>query len=172
MKRGVLAFIQGRQRQYRKYCTNLKSEVSKKYVEDMKCITEKKFDTFNKVEASLGSRALAILNKNYTDSGVELKQICCTLYTHKKNMLSAFGSECPKSKDTMEEYVGQQVTQDIEIICEDEEKTLTKTCPTLEKLSFSNVYDIDKNPNSAGLFLYLVATLGEPEGTTGSWSRT
>lgn len=163
LKRGINTYLQNLQKITKKYCNNVNSEISRKYTSDMKCIMTKKLDAISQLEGILGNKAIEIARRNYNDSAVELKQICCSLFTHKQSILEALGSDCPESKATLEEYINQQVNSEVELVCGDEEKLLTTVCPKLEKLEVSSKFDPEKDANSAGLFIYLVGTLGEPE---------
>lgn len=163
VKRGMLNYVQGRQRYHKKYCTNVNSELSKSYTRDMDCLMKHKFQKYHELESILSNKAVEIERRNYNDSAPELKQICCALYTHRRNMLSAIGAECSASKDKIEELITETVSDDLSMVCEDEEKMISKVCPKLESLNVSNKFDAKNNTNSAGLFIYLMATLGEPE---------
>lgn len=55
------------------------------------------------------------------------------------------------------------VPNDINLICDDEEKLSTKVCPTLEPLRIAKNFTMETGNSPSALTLYLVATLGEPE---------
>lgn len=162
LKRGVNTYLQNLQKINKKYCANVNSDASRKYTSDMQCVMAKKLTRIAELESILGNKAIEIARRNYSDSAAELKQICCALFTHKQSMLNALGSDCPQSKATFEEYINQQVNSETELICGDEDKMLS-VCPKLEQLNVSNKFNPEKDPNAAGLFIYLVGTLGEPE---------
>lgn len=164
-KRGLLSYVQGRQKYQKKYCTDVNSEQSKTYLRDMSCLMKHKFQRFKELDNLLCTKAMAIEKRNYNDSAPELKQICCALYTHKRNMLASIGPECAASREKIEELVLETVTEDLSLVCDDEEKMITKVCPTIDKLDLSKRFDPKTDANSAGTFIYLVTTLGEPEAT-------
>lgn len=55
------------------------------------------------------------------------------------------------------------VSNDISLICEDEEKLSTKVCPKLEQLNVSKTFKSEPGSGPSVVTLYLIATLGEPE---------
>lgn len=55
------------------------------------------------------------------------------------------------------------VSNDISLICEDEEKLITKVCPKLEPLNVPKTFTPEAGNGPFLATLYLVATLGEPE---------
>lgn len=57
------------------------------------------------------------------------------------------------------------VPNDVSLICEDEDKMMTKVCPKLEPLNLSKTFNPRKEDSPQQLALYLIATLGEPEET-------
>lgn len=73
--------------------------------------------------------------------------------------------ECAASKQGIEEMILSIVSNDISLICDDEEKLLTKICPALEP--YKNIpKTLDPKNTKIGisaLILYLVMTLGEPD---------
>lgn len=160
VKRGLLSFVATKQRSHKKYCTNLNSEASKSYVNAMQCVM-KKFPQFRDLDATLTNNAIEIERRNYTDSAIELKQICCSLYTHKKNMHDIIGNDCKEHRAKVDEFLGEFVPEDLNVICEDEEKMLTKICPNIEKINTTTKYDPKSGSNASGLWIYLIATLGE-----------
>lgn len=139
------------------------SEQSQAYLRDMSCLMKHKLNRFKELDSLLCTKAEAIERRNYNDSAPELKQICCALYTHKRNMLASIGPECAASREKIEELVLETVTEDLSLVCDDEDKMITKVCPNIDKLDLSKKFDPKTSSNSAGLFIYLITTLGEPE---------
>lgn len=163
IKRGLSGFLSAKSRMNKKYCTNMNSDLSKRYVSDMKCLLEKKADDFIRLETILASKIDAILERNYNDSAAELKQICCALYTIKRDMHKLnIEKACPDAKITSDEYINEHVRDDVSLICEDEDKLMTKICPKIDKLDLKTPV-LGKGLNSAGLIIYLIATLGDAE---------
>ena len=80
IRRGFLMFVSSRQVHHRKYCTNTSSEPAQKFVAMGKCIMDKKFDSFRQNEMVMAQTLNEIARRNYNDSSLELKQICCTFY--------------------------------------------------------------------------------------------
>lgn len=54
------------------------------------------------------------------------------------------------------------VSNDLSLICEDEDKMISKVCPKLEPMKLAKVIGTPK-PGPAASTLYLIATLGEAE---------
>lgn len=86
LRRGLLAYMNSRQRHHRKYCSNPEtSEQARKFVEASKCAMEaKKFASFRATDSEFAQTLLEILRLNYNDSSAELKRMCCTFHTYKK----------------------------------------------------------------------------------------
>lgn len=53
------------------------------------------------------------------------------------------------------------IPNDINLICEDEEKLITKVCPGLEPLEVPKIFDERTGSSPSATILYLIATLGE-----------
>lgn len=167
VRRGMLSFVSSRQPHYRKYCTNTSSEASRKFVAATKCVMEKKFGAFKQTDSILAQTIFEIARRNYTDPSVELKQICCLLYTSKKHFKEAISPECNEHREIIEELIDEIINKESKLVCEDDDK-LAKLCPKLEPLQFKLIdnYSSPGGKSSAGLVIYLIATLGEPNDAT------
>lgn len=165
-KRGLLTYVQGRQKYHKKYCADVQSEDSKAYLRDMSCLIKNKLARYREIDAVLLNSAHEVHRRNYTDPALELKHLCCALYTYKRDKLNAIQPECTPSREKIEEQINETVTDDLSIVCEEEEKLMSKVCPNLpDKLQVSKEFSRKRGENrmnSATLIIYLIATLGEP----------
>lgn len=84
LKRGLLTFVQNRQRYHKKYCTNVNSELSKQFVRDLKCIMDKKLPTYKSIDTEFANSLLEIRKRNYNDSAQELKYLCCSIINYRR----------------------------------------------------------------------------------------
>lgn len=76
-------------------------------------------------------------------------------------MLELFHPECSAYKSVIEPLVYSIVTNDMDLVCEDEEKLLHKTCPKLSQpLKENKSFKLESSNSPAVLTLYLFATLG------------
>lgn len=80
-----------------------------------------------------------------------------------QNFESSSEPECSAYKAIIEELSGNVASEDMNLVCEEEEK-LAKTCAKLEPLQFKRLTNFQPNPKlpTAALATYLVVTLGEP----------
>lgn len=163
LRRGVSGMQTGAQRWNKKYCTNVDSGVSKQLVRDNACIIEKKDKQARALELNMASQFQTILERNYNDSAIELKLFCCTLLTHRKNLIDLVSEkDCGASaKRTMTEFAQLAVPQESNILCDDD--MLQKVCPKVEEVKPTRILNKDELKQSAANGLYLVLTLGEPE---------
>lgn len=84
IKRAMTAYVGSRQRHHKKYCTNPNSELSKKFVSDMKCIRGTNFDVARKIESDFALKVVEIAKRDIRDPGLELKHVCCSFYDLKQ----------------------------------------------------------------------------------------
>lgn len=84
LKRGLLTFVQTRQRYHKKYCTNVNSELSKQFVNDLKCIMEKKAALYKSIDIEFANSLLEIRKRDYNDSAAELKYLCCSIINYRR----------------------------------------------------------------------------------------
>lgn len=84
LRRGLLTFIQGRQRYHKKYCTRVNGELSRQLVSDFKCIVDKKLASYVKIDSDFGNTLLELVKRNYADAGVELKYLCCAIINYRR----------------------------------------------------------------------------------------
>lgn len=84
IKRGLAEIIKSRQHHSKKYCANVNSEVSQKYLNDMKCILEKKKEAFAERDTLFANQLIEIYRRNYNDSSVELKVLCCAITSFRR----------------------------------------------------------------------------------------
>ena len=167
VRRGLLAYSQSRQKFHKKFCTNFQSELTRNYVEDSKCLSEKKFDHFKKIHQDYALTLSEIYKKNYNDSAIELKQFCCLLRSIRQRHSTGFLPECPNTQETVDEMANGVTPGESEMICDDEEK-LAKICPKLEQLKLPATFNRTRGVSAATLGIYIIATLGEPSDGTAS----
>lgn len=84
LRRGLVTFIQGRQRFHRKYCTDPNSEASQNFVKDFRCIMDKKLKVYNQIDSDFSNTLNEIYKKNFNDSKKELGYLCCALVNYRK----------------------------------------------------------------------------------------
>lgn len=84
IKRGMSSLVSYRQRHQRKYCTNLNSEATKKFVAATKCIVDKRLDTYRKLDSDYMSKLRAIKLANFNDAAPELQHMCCATLKWRK----------------------------------------------------------------------------------------
>lgn len=167
LRRGVLTMVSTRQRHHRRYCTNLESEHSKRFLQGTKCFMEKRFKSFNEADSDLVRTLAAIMRNNYKDASLELKQICCSFFNYRKRFHEAVGEECASHKGMADDLLQSIMVEDVSLVCEDEEK-LSKVCPKLEKVDLEPLrrdptFKVGPGGQSGStMALYLFATLGEP----------
>lgn len=155
IKRGLTTFAQARAKFVKKYCTNLSSSQTKKFVSDTKCIMEKKFKAFEKTDTEFSSDLLTIARaKGLGD--MELKYFCCAFYKFTRSQVNNIQPECPDSKKTVEELY----SFDINLLCEDEEKLADK-CPKLAPIEKRHKFERKPGTGPEVMGLLIVATLGE-----------
>lgn len=164
IKRGVGSFVTSRQRHSKKYCANVNSELSRKYVKDLKCVMDKRVDVYRKTDIKFANTFKAMMEQRgqFKDTATELKLLCCAMIGYKKKMIENVGSECESSRATMEELYSTIVTSDMDLVCEDEDKLLTKVCPNLPPLANVSTMFVESPGNGPStLGIYLFATLGD-----------
>lgn len=71
--------------------------------------------------------------------------------------------ECAAARAQVEEMIMSIVSNDISLICEDEEKLTSKVCPKLEPMKLAKDFKPEPGNSPSSALLYLIATLGEPE---------
>lgn len=162
LRRGLMTFVATRQRQHRRFCTNLESEHTKRFIQATTCIMEKRLAPMKANDGLLVQNLVEIYRRNYNDSALELKQFCCTFFNFKKNFRELVGDECSNHKPAAEDLLNQIITDDLMLICDDDDK-LTKVCPKLEQLVAKPDpnFKLAQGRSPPGMALYLIATLGE-----------
>lgn len=78
-------------------------------------------------------------------------------------MLDLIEPDCTQHRTVLETLFYSVISNDLNLICEEEEKLLQKICPKLVPLKVIKTMDSATTDSSAGLGLYLFATLGIPE---------
>lgn len=78
-------------------------------------------------------------------------------------IIDSVAPECLSSKAQVEEMIMSIIPNDINLICEDEEKLSTKVCPNLEPVKIPKKFDERTGSSPSATVLYLVATLGEKD---------
>lgn len=176
----MLAFVGNRQKHLKKICTNLDGDYSRKFVEASKCAMERRYDAFKANHDTLTMRFQQIFLANYNNASLELKQFCCSFYIVKQRIPETIGQECAAHREILEEMEASTSPSEMNLICEEDDK-LAKICPTLGPIEqpgkggggpvpsslasqFKSGAGDKEQPKftSAGLGMYLVATLGEP----------
>lgn len=84
IKRGVLAYGQARQKHHKSICSDLNSDSSKKFLEAVACISGKGLRSYKENDAVLINRLIEVRDKNFNDSSIELKYLCCSLAEYRK----------------------------------------------------------------------------------------
>lgn len=84
IRRGLLAYVQSRQRYHRRLCANPQGQAAREFVAAMQCVMEKRLASFKAADEYLLRQFTLILRKNYNDSAPELKQICCTFWNFQR----------------------------------------------------------------------------------------
>lgn len=165
IKRGLASLVATRQRHSKKYCTNPAGELSKKFLDANRCVSEKKPLAYEEIDSRFAHTLIAIKAANFNSSAVELNQLCCAVYSWRKNLLAQTELDCPKHKEIIEEMLSSIVSSEINLICEDEEKLSVKVCPKLEPLQKikKGKFPIESESSPSINVLYLIATLGEQD---------
>lgn len=164
IRRGLVSYVGNRAKHHKRYCTNLASEPSRKFLEASRCLRDKRFPAYKASDVEFVELLKEIARRNYTDATIELKRICCAILNFRKSLIDDMGAECAQHKPIIEELAYQVVSDDINLVCEEEDK-LVKTCAKLEPLQFKRQQPNakpDPRTSAPTLALYLVATLGEP----------
>lgn len=161
VRRGMVAYVASRQKHQKKYCTNPNSEQSKKFVADMKCIREVNFESRRKLESDVALKIEQLAKKDLRDPALELRYLCCAVRDIKKGLLDGARRDCPRSMETYEEMISNVYPEEINLVCDDEEK-LDKACSTLEPLKISGEFVPRPGNSPSVLALFIVSTLGEP----------
>lgn len=163
IRRGLVGYVTGRMKHHKKYCSDTSSQRSREFVAATKCLLERRLTHFRNNDLELLQVFEEVARRNYNDSAAELKRICCSFHTFRRNFLEATGQECAAHKLMVEELADTIVSEQLNLVCDDEEK-LSKICPKLEPLQFKRVSNFEPGsrlPFSV-LAIYLIATLGEP----------
>lgn len=84
MRRGLLTFISGRQRYHKKYCSNVNSGLSQKFLKDLTCILDKKANLYEQIDSDFANTLIELKKKNFDDAKIELKYLCCSLINYRK----------------------------------------------------------------------------------------
>jgi hypothetical protein len=84
VRRGLVTLAGTRQRQQRRLCTNLESDLTKQFVESNKCIMSNVAEKMRVNDMKLVLTHGEILKRNYNESAAELKQFCCSLHDYRK----------------------------------------------------------------------------------------
>lgn len=91
LRRGLMSYVGLRQKFHKKFCSQPDSEASRRLVRDYKCILEKRREAYVRIDSKFGFALTEIHRRNYNDSSIELKYMCCTFYQYKRVSISPKG---------------------------------------------------------------------------------
>lgn len=83
-RRGILSFVSSRQRANKKLCANLQSDYSRRFVQDFKCIMEKRFAEYKANDVEFSSTINELDRRHFTDGALELRYFCCAVYKFRR----------------------------------------------------------------------------------------
>lgn len=84
VRRAMATFANQQQQHNKKYCSSFTSPQARQSVEILKCINRNKAVAYSREEQAFANSLLQLRSKNMTDSALELKYICCSLYTFRR----------------------------------------------------------------------------------------
>lgn len=156
IKRGITGYVQARARFTKKYCTNIESKETQALINDFKCIIENREKEYRQLDLDV-VKEMSELRQASGLGDKELKYICCSIMKYRRSLTSSLGPQCAASKTRIEELATSIVPDNINIICDDDEKHLEECnrLPVLEKLEGKPKY------SAIVIILYLVATFGD-----------
>jgi len=84
VKSGLATFVLGRQRHFKKICTDLNSDKSQQFVKELRCIMDKKLTNYSKLDIDMANTIVELVKKNFDDAAKELKYLCCAAIKFRK----------------------------------------------------------------------------------------